>query len=92
MQLLAISGSLRGASSNTALVRAHVALAPAGVTVNVYEGLSALPHFNSDLDGDTVSPGVTDLRAQLRVAEGVITSTPEYAHDVPGSLKNALDW
>ena len=38
-RLLAISGSLRAASSNTAVVEAARALAPPGLEVMVYEGL-----------------------------------------------------
>jgi chromate reductase len=92
MRILAISGSLRASSSNTALLRAAIALAPPGVEVTLYDGLGDLPHFNPDLDGDTVSPPVNDWRARLQAADGVVFSVPEYAHGVPGVLKNALDW
>jgi len=91
VRILAISGSLRQASSNTALLRAAAALAPAGVEIAVYGGLGDLPHFNADLE-ETLPPPVRDLRAQLQAAEGVLISSPEYAHGVPGVLKNALDW
>lgn len=91
MRILAISGSLRRASSNTALLRAAAALAPEGVEVIVYEGLGALPHFNADLE-ETEPSSVKDFRAQLRMSDGVLISSPEYAHGVPGVLKNALDW
>ncbi|MBV9418035.1 MAG: NAD(P)H-dependent oxidoreductase, partial [Solirubrobacterales bacterium] len=39
MQILAISGSLRAASYNTALLRAAAELAPEGVEVQLYQGL-----------------------------------------------------
>jgi chromate reductase len=89
MQVLAISGSLRAASSNTILLNATAALAPEGVEVVVYRGLGDLPHF---LDNDAVPPAVKQFRSQLSISTGVIVSTPEYAHGVPGVLKNALDW
>ncbi len=94
MHILAISGSLRAASSNTVLLRAAVSLAPEGVEVTVYGGLGDLPHFNPDLDaeGDVGPPAVEDFRARLREADGVLICSPEYAHGVPGVLKNALDW
>lgn len=92
MKILAISGSLRASSSNTAMLRAAAGLAPAGIKFTLYEGLGNLPHFNPDLDGETVSPFVTELRTALLAADAVIFSVPEYAHGVPGSLKNALDW
>jgi len=91
IRLLAISGSLRAVSSNTMLLRAAVALAPQGVEVHLYTGLGELPHFNPDLDG-AEPQGVKDFGAQVGAADGIIISTPEYAHGVPGVLKNALDW
>ena len=92
MKLFAISGSLRERSFNTALLRAAAGLAPANVEVELYGGLASLPHFNPDLDVDPAPAPVADLRARLAACNGVIVCSPEYAHGVPGSLKNALDW
>jgi len=92
MRILAISGSLRAGSSNTTLLHAAAALAPPTIEVSVYNGLAALPHFNPDLDVEPVPPSVVDFRFQLRAVDGVLISSPEYAHGVPGVLKNALDW
>ena len=92
MRILAISGSLRGASSNTQLLRALTALAPEGVEVSLYNGIGDLPHFNPDLDGEAAPGALTVFRAALAGADGVVFSSPEYAHGVPGVLKNALDW
>lgn len=92
MRLFAISGSLRERSFNTALLRAAASLVPAGVEVSLYAGMAALPHFNPDLDADPVPAPVVDLRARLAKTDGVLICSPEYAHGVPGSLKNALDW
>jgi chromate reductase len=92
MQLLAISGSLRSASTNRSLLRAAAILAPEDVTVNFYDELGDLPHFNPDLDNAAPPRSVERFRLQLRSAAGVIISTPEYAHGIPGALKNALDW
>src|ERR1041385_679915 len=92
MRILAISGSLRASSSNTALLQAAAELVPEDVEVVLYEGLGDLPHFNPDLDGETVAPAVSGWRSKLRDADGVVFSVPEYAHGVPGVLKNSLDW
>ncbi len=91
MKILAVSGSLRAASTNTALLRAAVAAAPEGVTVDLYEDLGELPIFSPDLDGDALE-SVAELRAKLHAADGLLIACPEYAHGVPGGLKNALDW
>jgi NAD(P)H-dependent FMN reductase len=93
-EVLAISGSLRARSSNTEVLRAAALLAPSNVRVTVYPGLAALPQFNPDLDGEGAvpPPPVGELRAQVAAADGMLICSPEYAHGVPGSLKNALDW
>lgn len=94
-RILAISGSLRAASSNTALLRAARSLAPEGVEVVPYEGLAELPHFNPDLDDlerGTAPSEVVDFRSRLDASDAVLISSPEYAHGVPGVMKNAIDW
>jgi len=92
VRLLAISGSLREASSNSRLVEALVRLAPQGVAVEVYRGLQDLPFFNLDLDGDTPPGPVADLRGRIGACDGLVICSPEYAHGVAGVMKNALDW
>jgi NAD(P)H-dependent FMN reductase len=94
MRILAISGSLRARSTNTILLRAAAMLAPPGVDIVLYDGLGELPHFNPDLDGEgaIAPPAVADLRARVAAADAVMICSPEYAHGVPGSLKNGLDW
>ena len=92
MHLLAISGSLRAVSSNTALLKAAQLLAPDDMRIEFYDGLASLPHFNPDFDVEPPPPPVADLRARIGAASGLLISTPEYARGVPGSLKNALDW
>jgi NAD(P)H-dependent FMN reductase len=90
-RILAISGSLRRDSSNTALLKAAAVLAPPGTAITLYEGLGDLPHFNPDLEANEPR-AVTELRERIRAADGLLICSPEYAHGVPGVLKNALDW
>jgi len=54
--------------------------------------VAALPHFSPDLDVEPLPPAVAALRAAIGVSDGLILVTPEYAHGMPGALKNALDW
>jgi NAD(P)H-dependent FMN reductase len=94
-KLLLISGSLRGGSTNSATLRTAAALAPAGVEVEIYDGMGRLPHFNPDddpADGVGLDPEVAALRTALGEADGLLLSTPEYAGALPGSFKNLLDW
>jgi len=92
VRVLAISGSLRQASSNSALVSAAVHVAPVGVEVSVYGELADVPPFNPDLDTNTAPIGVVRFRAALEACEAILICSPEYAHGVSGVLKNALDW
>lgn len=91
-RILAISGSLRAKSINTAVLSALHSLAPAGMAVTIFRGLGDLPHFNPDLDTDAPPATVVVWREAVRSAHALVICTPEYAHGVPGTLKNALDW
>ena len=92
IRVLAISGSLRQASSNSALVSAAVRVAPVGIDVSVYRKLAEVPPFNPDLDTDPTPVGVATFRAALEACDAILICSPEYAHGVSGVLKNALDW
>jgi chromate reductase, NAD(P)H dehydrogenase (quinone) len=92
MRILAISGSLRAASANTGLIEALPLVAPPEVEVVVYRGIGQLPHFNPDLDGDAPPAVVAELRQQIGRCDGLVICSPEYAHGVAGTMKNALDW
>ena len=94
MKILTISGSLRARSSNTELLRAAQLVADPSWTFEHYDGLASLPPFNpdDDFEGATPPEPVRDLRARIAAADALLISSPEYAHGVPGSLKNVLDW
>jgi chromate reductase, NAD(P)H dehydrogenase (quinone) len=94
MRLLAMSGSLRRASTNTAALEALAKLAPEGVKVLVYRDLGLLPPFNpdDDVEGRPQPEPVETLRALIGASDALVIAAPEYAHGVPGVLKNALDW
>jgi len=92
VRILAISGSLRRASSNSALVNAACRVAPVGVEVSTYTGLAGIPPFNPDVDAIEAPGAVSRFRAALDACDAVLICSPEYAHGVSGVLKNALDW
>ena len=92
MRVLAIPGSLRDGSYNVSLARAAVELAPAGVDVEVYDGLGKLPLYDDDLDGEDAPVAVRQLREQIAAADALFFVTPEYNGSVSGVLKNAIDW
>lgn len=92
MKILGISGSLRAASFNTALLRAAAALTPAGVTLEIYPDLELLPPYNEDRDGPEPPAEVARLRAEIAAADGVLFATPEYNTTMPGQMKQVVDW
>jgi chromate reductase, NAD(P)H dehydrogenase (quinone) len=92
MRILAISGSLRAISFNSAALWAAIALAPAGVEISFYSGLADLPHFNPDRDAEPLPDVVKALRDIVGRSDGLLMAVPEYAHGIPGTFKNALDW
>jgi len=91
--ILAISGSVRAASSNLNLLKAIENRLPPGM-LRYSIGVDQLPPFNPDLDqaGMPVPEAVATFRRQIADATAVLICTPEYAFGVPGTLKNALDW
>lgn len=92
MKLLAISGSLRRDSHNTALLRAAAELVPPPVELEIFDGLKAVEPYDEDDDRDAGPAGAARLREAIEAADAVLIATPEYNSSIPGQLKNAIDW
>ncbi|MFC6673184.1 NADPH-dependent FMN reductase [Marinobacterium aestuariivivens] len=90
IKLLALSGSLRKASYNTAVIEALQILAPANIKV-VIGSIGDLPLFNPDREEEYI-PALAELTQSLKLSDGLILASPEYAHGISGPMKNALDW
>lgn len=90
LHVLGISGSLRKASYNTALLRAAAELLPPGMTLEILD-LAPLPMFNQDAE-KPFPEAVIKLRARLAQADALLIATPEYNSSLSGALKNAIDW
>ncbi|NUM79504.1 NAD(P)H-dependent oxidoreductase [bacterium] len=91
IHILAISGSLSRFSKNTILLHAASKLAPEGIYIDVFGGLGELPPFNPDVESSPPQV-IIDWRELLKKSDGLMIACPEYAHGVPGVLKNAFDW
>jgi chromate reductase len=91
MNVLAICGSLRARSLNAAMLRAATRLAPDGMQVTLFPTLAGLPLFNPD-DEPALPPAVAELHYAVATADALLIASPEYAHGITGSMKNALDW
>jgi NAD(P)H-dependent FMN reductase len=90
--VLAISGSTRERSSNLCILERLAEWSAGRFDMQIYQRLAELPHFNPDLDAGDPPATVAELRQMVEAADGVIICTPEYVFNLPGTLKNALDW
>jgi NAD(P)H-dependent FMN reductase len=91
VKVLAISGSLRAASINSALLRAAVRLSPPDVQVRLFRAAGELPLFNPDLEAQ-LPPKIVTLHDEVERSDALLIASPEYAHGVTGTIKNVLDW
>lgn len=91
MKVLAISGSLRVASINSALLRAAARLSAPNMEVRLFRNVGELPLFNPDLE-PKMPPQVSAFHAEVAASDALLIASPEYAHGVTGTIKNALDW
>ena len=86
-KLVGLSGSLRKASLNAALLRAAEDLKPDGVdlTIGTIRGI--------DLEtNEGIPKPVEALKDMIAGADGLLLATPEYNNSIPGVFKNAIDW
>lgn len=91
MKIIALSGSLRSGSFNTAILETIKDRIPEGIDFEIAD-YAEIPLYNGDIDGDEKPDAVNKLNEQLRNADALVIATPEYNYSVPGVLKNALDW
>lgn len=89
-RIVAISGSLRTASFNSALIRATAEMFPDEVRA---ASIAGIPLYNADIEASEGIPAVVaDLKERIMAADGFLIATPEYNNSIPGVLKNAIDW
>lgn len=91
MRVLALCGSLRKQSRSLALLQAVAILAESEITFSIFHSLGDLPLFNPDLEHD-VPASVQVLWQAIDHADAILIASPEYAHGITGTIKNALDW
>ena len=92
MKILAISGSARRNSTNTAMLQAVRAVAASEIEISIFDGVGRLPVFSPDLEGESLPEVVRNLIDVIAQSDGVIIASPEYVRSIPGGLKNAIDW
>jgi chromate reductase len=90
LTILGIAGSLRQASYNRMALRAAQQLVPEDAKIEIFD-LQGIPLFNQDQEL-TPPAIVTDFKRRIRAADAILFATPEYSYNLPGVLKNAIDW
>lgn len=91
-KILAISGSTKANSTNGIILRSISDWFADELDVQVFSGISSLPHFNPDITEEAIAASIREFRSLIEEADGVIICTPEYVFSLPGSLKNAIEW
>jgi chromate reductase len=92
IRVLGVSGSLRRGGLNTTLLHVAAKLSSHHIELEMRDLITALPHYNLDLDGENAPAVVTDMRSVVTTAEAVLIASPEYNYAIPGGLKNWIDW
>ena len=91
IKVLGISGSLRGGSFNSGLLRAAATVLPPGMEMSIF-ALHDLPLFNADVEAQGNPEPVTAMQQAIAAADGLLFAVPEYNYSISGVLKNAIDW
>lgn len=92
MKIVAICGSSRRESYNLAILKTIQNISKSKADVVIFNELDQIPIFNPDIEFSTHSDLLIKIRAELKSANALIISTPEYIHSIPGALKNLCDW
>jgi NAD(P)H-dependent FMN reductase len=96
LNVLALCGSLRKQSINAALLRAAARLARPDADIEIADWIGRLPLYNPDLEDvvadDELPRAVVALRMAVAASDAIVIASPEYAHGISGTIKNALDW
>jgi chromate reductase len=91
LNIVGISGSLRKASFSAEMLRFLAKKSAPAIHIHLVT-LEEIPPYNEDLGTATGVPAVKALRRLISASDGILISTPEHNHGIPGVLKNALDW
>jgi chromate reductase, NAD(P)H dehydrogenase (quinone) len=92
MKFLAVSGSTRLGSTNTAMLRSIQSAAGSAHVVTIFDRINELPVFSPDLEYPDPPKQVVQFAKSIAKVDGLIVASPEYVRSIPGGLKNAIDW
>ncbi|ADY27652.1 NADPH-dependent FMN reductase (plasmid) [Deinococcus proteolyticus MRP] len=92
LRVCALLGSLRQGSYNRMLLNAATEVAPDSLDIQFFDRLREIPLYDGDLEAEGTPESVLALREAIKAADLLLIVSPEYNRDIPGGLKNALDW
>jgi chromate reductase len=94
LSVLAVSGSLRRDSFNSATLRACRELAPADMSIEIFdrERLAQFPLFSEDISAVGLPEPVAELCQRITAADGLLIANPEYHHSISSVTKTWIDW
>lgn len=90
MKIVAIAGSISKNSYNKKLVSFIKRRYKDKVDIEIID-IGDIPMYNEDREMDPPKV-IKDIRKKILASDGILISTPEYNHSIPGVLKNTLDW
>lgn len=91
MKIITISGSAMKGSSNARLLD-RLSEMRMDIDISRCSLPNSLPLFQAHLDRNPLPPEVRAWREAVGESDAVIFCTPEYLHNIPAVLKNALEW
>ena len=91
LKVLGISGSLRKASKNTALLHTAQDLAPDDMAIEIFD-LADIPFYNQDIEDKGLPDSVKQMIDAMSEADALLFACPEYNFSIAPALKNAIDW
>ena len=90
-RIIGLSGSLRGHSFNSGLLRAAVEAMPEGAMLEI-GSIAEIPLYDGDVEAEGIPAPVAALKDKVAAADGLLLVSPEYNNSIPGVFKNAIDW
>lgn len=90
-KVVGICGSLRKNSTNMMLLKMAGQVMQPKMKLEILPW-GEVPMYSQDIQEKGFPKSVNEIYEKIIHADGLLISTPEYNHSVPGGLKNLIDW
>jgi NAD(P)H-dependent FMN reductase len=92
IRILGICGSASSKSSNLALLKKFAKTYNERFEWSIINSLRDFPLFRPEDLNDEIPSLIGEFKCQIQDADAILISTPEYTHNIPAVLKNAIEW